>query len=122
MKSVHPWFGPAVWALFIFILSSQPDVPGAKLFLWSDKIGHVLLYMPLGFLLVRAMILKPGPFRKSVVLWAVVLGSLYAVTDEVHQMFVPGRTAELADLMADMIGVFIGVQFYRIKRNDGTRR
>jgi VanZ family protein len=39
---------------------------------------------------------------------AILFGVMYAVTDEIHQMFVPGRTADAADLVADTIGVALG--------------
>ena len=45
-------------------------------------------------------------WRAAVVAAAIAVG--YAVTDEVHQMFVPGRSAELNDLLADAMGVVAG--------------
>ena len=42
-------------------------------------------------------------------LLALVLATLYGVTDEFHQMFVPGRTADRYDVLADGIGATLGV-------------
>jgi VanZ family protein len=46
-------------------------------------------------------------WRAAVIAAAIALS--YAVTDEVHQMFVPGRSAQLSDLIADAMGVVAGV-------------
>jgi VanZ family protein len=46
-----------------------------------------------------------------------LLGGFYAVLDEIHQAFVPGRTADVYDALADVIGVLIVVNIYRFFKN-----
>lgn len=98
------WAPVALYMLCIFWLSSisrPPDLPSGV----SDKGGHVLLYSGLGALLVRA---RAGGWRRPVTLGiaaaAVVVATLYGITDEVHQHFVPPREAEVRDILADAIG------------------
>ena len=42
------------------------------------------------------------------------IGFLYALSDEFHQSFVPGRTSELGDIIADWIGVISAIMLYRL--------
>jgi VanZ family protein len=89
---------------FIFGISSIARPPDLSTSI-GDKGGHAILYFGLAALLVRAL---AGGWRRGFgtgVGAAAVIGStLYGVTDEIHQMFVPPRTAELADLAADLVG------------------
>jgi VanZ family protein len=101
-------WGPVVLYMgIIFILSHQSDVsiPAGL----SDKSSHSLAYTGLGVLIVRALAGGlPAPVTLRIALLAVVLTTAYGASDEVHQMFVPGRSAELYDLYADAIGGAIG--------------
>ena len=45
---------------------------------------------------------------------SVVSASLYGISDEIHQSFVPFREAEVADVVADMIGALCGVCLYHL--------
>jgi VanZ family protein len=99
-------WGPVVaWAGLIFALSSIPSL-STGLGTWDlvlRKIAHVAEYAVLGALLARAL---PS------LAWAVALGSLYAVSDEVHQAFVPGRVGGPLDWALDTVGVVAGVFAY----------
>jgi VanZ family protein len=90
------------WAGLIFALSSVPDL-GTGLGGWDlvlRKIAHAGEYAVLGALLVRAL-------RRPAV--AIALGALYAVSDEVHQVFVPTRMGSPLDVAIDAVGVVCGV-------------
>lgn len=92
------------WMGLIFYLSSQPslDIPG--LFPHQDKVMHFGFYGVLGVLLLGAMAMPPNGFQRPAALLATALASLYGVSDEVHQMFVPGREADVLDWLADTAG------------------
>jgi VanZ family protein len=82
-------------------LSQLPPIAGRV----SDKLEHGLAYSVLGALLVRALIgglLRPVTVRAAV--FAVVLAALYGASDEIHQHFVPHRTMDVMDLLADTTG------------------
>jgi VanZ family protein len=100
------WLPVAVWAAVIFVLSSIPDL-GTGLGGWDvvlRKIGHAGEFAVLGALLARAL-------RSA---WpAFAVGALYAVSDEVHQVFVPGRAGSPLDVAIDAVGVALGVVLWR---------
>jgi VanZ family protein len=92
----------------IFFFSSLPD-PGGPPGGISDKVAHVLIYAALGASLVRALAGGRIPaMTLNRILLAAVLGTLYGVSDEIHQHFVPPRTPEVLDVVADAIGAFVG--------------
>jgi VanZ family protein len=90
------------WAGLIFVLSSIPDL-GTGLGGWDlvlRKLAHAAEFAVLGFLLLRAIGHE----------WAALaLGIAYAVSDELHQHFVPGRFGSPVDVMLDAVGVAVGV-------------
>ena len=96
------WLPVVAWAAVIFAFSSVPDL-GTGLGGWDlvlRKIAHAAEYAVLGALLARAL-RRPG--------LAVTLGVLYAVSDEAHQTFVPGRMGSPIDVAIDTLGIVAGV-------------
>lgn len=98
------WLPPALYAAAIFAVSSisrPPEPPGPV----TDKHVHVLLYAGLSALVLRAL---AGGRWPGVTAWrcaaAALLAALYGASDEWHQAFVPGRSADLLDLAADAAG------------------
>lgn len=91
----------------IFYVSSLHEAPLPEGL--SDKSAHWLGYTGFSVTLVRA--LAGGLGRRiaaRTAMFAVLLAVAYGVSDEFHQMFVPGRSAELADLGADAMGAIVG--------------
>jgi VanZ family protein len=71
-------------------------------------------YALLGVLFLRAF--KTSRIKNNVklmVILSVVLSSLYGVSDEIHQYFVPFREADLLDVLADTLGGILGVYIYQ---------
>lgn len=102
-------WGPALlWAAIIFALSSRPTLP-VSLSHGSDKLAHYLAYAVLGGLAARAV-----PAGRRFALIAILLGVAYGASDELHQHFVPGRSVEFADWIADSLGVLAGVSVHRL--------
>ena len=103
-RRVRVW-GPA-WAMMvlIFVLSSMSGlgpVPGGV----DDSVAHALEYAVLAALLLRGLAgARWRGVRVRAAGMAVLLATLYGVTDEAHQRFVPGRMADIADLIADAVG------------------
>ena len=103
-------WGPVVLQMaIIFAASSIPNLgqrPGGI----SDKSGHSIGYALLAGLLLRAF----ARGRLAGVTWraaaaAVVLATMYGASDELHQAFVPGRSSDRYDVLADFIGAVMGV-------------
>jgi len=123
------WLPVIIWAGLIFFLSSIPDLKSGLETFWDTilrKIAHIVEYGIFFLLFARAMNphttgLKPGNFGvgvKKPLVWSIVFSILYAVSDEFHQSFVPGRHMALLDICFDSTGVLIGylVQL-RINKN-----
>jgi len=74
------------------------------------NIAHYIEYGALGICLAAAMTTtRIKKFLK--VVFAILIGSLYSLSDEIHQKFVPGRSFGYDDLLHDNIGLFIGIFF-----------
>lgn len=104
---VYRWLPLAAWLGLIFYLSAQPDFPRPQSDLLEDLLGigaHMFLFGVLAVLWARAM---QGQ-RRTLVL-AFLLTMIYALLDEFHQSFVPGRTADPLDLVFDGVGAAIGL-------------
>lgn len=71
------------------------------------KTAHASEYAVLGGLLL-CMYASYLPKNKRTVLLAVLTGVLYAAGDEFHQLFVPGRSGQVSDVLLDSAGVFVG--------------
>ncbi len=98
------WLPAAGWALTIFILSAQPRLPKPPGSL-SDKDAHAVAY---GVLAAACLFgLAQGRLRAVTAgraMLAAILAAVYGLTDEWHQSFVPGRDADVYDLVADAVG------------------
>lgn len=105
--SKYAWIWPCLLAATIFVISGRAAVGGPKLFEGIDKVAHFFVYGLLATLIVR---LSPRP---AAAWWAWLAASLYGVSDEWHQSFTPGRSVELADLIADSLGALVAVVVYR---------
>jgi VanZ family protein len=111
MKRVRSWLPAVVWAATIFVLSSIPGRSLPPLPMWNaDKLVHAAVYAVLGALCWRGAraSFAPGTAQWRVVLIAVLLTSLYGIADEVHQMFVPNRSPDPNDVLADAVGGWLG--------------
>jgi VanZ family protein len=101
-------WAPAILQMgLIFGASSltEPGLPGGV----SDKSGHFTGYLILSALLVRALAGgRIAGITWRAILLAVLGATLYGVTDEIHQRFVPGRSPDLADIVADAAGAVGG--------------
>ena len=105
-RHLYFWAPVAVYMAAIFYVSSisDPPVPGG-----SDKPLHWLAYTGLAVVVVRALARGiPRPFGLRIAITAVLITIGYGITDEVHQLFVPGRSGDVYDLMADAAGALVG--------------
>jgi VanZ family protein len=103
------WWPPLLWAAAVFFASSRSTLPHLPSVLGWDKLQHCAAYAVGGFLIARAL---GGGWRGA--LLAAVLGSLYGASDEVHQLFVPYRSTDVLDWMADTLGVAAGACLWRL--------
>ena len=113
------WLPPVSVMALIFTISCFSHVPVPKLpFLHPDKVAHALVYGLLGFLLARAARFSWRWTWPKVVLFALLISSFFGATDEWHQSFVPGRSVEATDWLADTVGALFGQipAYFRYRR------
>ena len=98
-------------AAAIFLISSreQPEI-FYEFFTFQDKIGHLLAYFVFGITIIIALAAnKPEFSLKKIMLWTLLIGSLYGLSDETHQYFVPGREPDFFDWVADIAGISLSL-------------
>jgi VanZ family protein len=118
---------PLVWATIIFIESSIPGHKFPTTPLGTDKLVHVAIFFILGWLSHRAFTHQSSELVSKMSLYlTLVVTILYGFSDEFHQLFVPGRTANMYDMAADALGgflfiaVFLAVQLLRKNASQRT--
>ena len=72
---------------------------------WVRKTAHCFEYTVLGFLLSSTLQSFGASHR---FLFSALIGICYSISDEVHQLFVPGRSGELRDVAIDSAGIILG--------------
>jgi VanZ family protein len=100
------WAPVVFYMAAIFYVSSlpQPPLPAG-----GDKPWHSIGYFGFALVVVRAVAGGlPRRITRRTAVWAIAIAVSYAASDEIHQMFVPGRSADAADLIADAVGVCAG--------------
>jgi len=93
---------------FIFAASSVPgnQIPAA---IW-DKLAHLLVYAALGaFFMLPLAGGRVSGVTLTTMAAAIALSLVYGISDELHQMFTPGRSPDIRDVIADTIGAAVGV-------------
>ncbi len=109
-KVLLVYFPLGVYWLILFIATSIPSdyIPSVGV---SDKFNHFFAYMGLSVLLYFAFNLqnKYEIMNKYPAALTLVIAAIYGAFDEVHQMLIPGRSAELLDWIADIFGAVTGV-------------
>ena len=106
--SVGRWGPAAAWAACILVATW---IPGAKLPripapAGTDKVVHFLFFAVLGALVVAAMRARWSVRAPMLVLIAI---AAFGAMDEYVQQFIPGRTMELFDWIADVTGAAVGI-------------
>ena len=72
------------------------------------KLAHFSLYTIGGILILLYINIYKLEESKKIV-YSIAIGSIYSCTDEIHQIFIPGRSGEFTDVMLDSIGIATGV-------------
>jgi len=137
MSKFLSWLAILIWMVLIFNLSSQVAeqsnqlstgitevvlktvekfAPGAEFDTEGfnrimRKNAHFFAYLILGLLVINAL-KRSGVRGYRYVFIALGLGVLYAISDEVDQLFVPGRGGQITDVIIDSAGVSVGIGLY----------
>ncbi len=113
--AVKAWAPAALWAACLFVQSSIPGQYYPPAPFWSaDKAVHGAVFLVLGFLCAHALRVRARApeNRPRIFAAAAAMASLYGLSDEIHQLFVPGRSADWRDFAADAAGSAAGAWLY----------
>ncbi|MEM2918709.1 MAG: VanZ family protein [Candidatus Altiarchaeota archaeon] len=108
------WLIILLYMALIFYLSSVPYPPQPITGLKKEApiIEHIIEFIILGILLVPGF--RAIGYHNQSFVFAILFGVFYGISDEIHQYFVPGRYAELSDILANSIGVLLGSLFSKL--------
>ena len=83
---------------------------------YPDKVMHTILYAGFGFVVYLTLKHSSNStLRNYAFIAAIIIGTVYGASDEFHQSFVPGRSANIKDLYADIIGLILAQTIIFIK-------
>ena len=120
------WLPLVVYCFLIYIQSDYPSPESLPSFEFSDKLYHFAAYAVMGVLFYRAY--QTLPLKNNILLLmllSMISTSLYGLSDEIHQSFVPYRDGNLPDVIADVLGAVCGVYLYNLwtkARNNRRQR
>ena len=103
------WWGPLLAYMLVIFLVSSASRP-ALLRYAPDYTWHFIGYFGMGLLAIRAFgrgLVRPASGKAAI--FGALLALVYAVSDEWHQSFVPGRVASLQDVAVDALGIAAAV-------------
>jgi VanZ family protein len=110
-RRIAYWLPPLLYAAFIFHVSSQSDPFPTIAPLFWDKAVHGSEYAVLALLTCRALRSERLPWAAAIPV-TILLVSAYGGSDEWHQMFVPMRSSDPMDWVADTVGSALGCLVY----------
>ncbi|WP_022667722.1 VanZ family protein [Desulfospira joergensenii] len=103
----------ALFCGFIFWQSGCPSLISEPLFPHDDKVMHLAAYALMALLAARWIPReKKGLPLSRIKILALLFASFYGLSDEIHQAFVPSRSASVMDWAADILGALLGVWIY----------
>ena len=120
LKQYFKFHSPIIlYCSLIFALSSQSNLHPSGVFEIWDKLNHFgayFLMMLFMFISFRNIFVKKSLIK--ILLISFIATSIFGITDELHQYFVPNRTCDYRDWLADSIGRGLaGVLIYLIYKS-----
>ncbi len=79
------------------------------------KLAHVTIYFILGFLVY--LYIKDLKIDNKIII-SILICVLYATSDEIHQLFILGRSGEVKDVLIDTLGSVLGILFLKILKSN----
>ena len=136
-KEIISWILVVIWMIIIYYLSSQSATVSSDVsFKITDvvyqllnnvfnnikvetldsfirNLAHFALYFVLGILLLNALYYNNLDKRNNVFI-ALLICASYSISDEIHQIFVPGRAFQISDIIIDILGSLTGIWGYQM--------
>jgi VanZ family protein len=99
-----------LWMFFIFLISSVESIPHMQtIFISTDKLAHTIEFFVFCWFCWRAMYFQDtfSLLKRWSLFFAFIFTCIFGYLDEVHQLFVPGRSYEYLDMLADATGALL---------------
>lgn len=101
-----------LWGLTIFVLSSLPNIPTQKINIWNepfrlDYLEHFGVFAIWGAFFIIWKTDSKGVFILKKYIWAILGLIIFACADEIHQIWIPGRTFNPLDLIYNVAGLLV---------------
>ncbi|OGF44393.1 MAG: hypothetical protein A2231_04950 [Candidatus Firestonebacteria bacterium RIFOXYA2_FULL_40_8] len=125
VKKLIYWLPAGIFAVCVFYLSSISNPPGVRLLQFipnSDKLAHMTEYFILSSLIFFALARGHNIKTNKAIIIAILLTAAYAITDEYHQSFTPGRSMDVLDWAADTAGAIIVSTRYEVQSTKLKRK
>jgi len=110
----------AFYGLIVF-LSSLRRIPLNAAFPESDKLAHFAVFSAFGVLLAFGVFPACGRLARTRIGLIWLAGAIGGILDELHQLFVPGRSCDAWDAAADALGVALGLALFLAWRRHRRR-
>lgn len=114
-----------LWAIFIAFATLTPGESMPEVDFWdfanADKLAHFGVFAVLSFLMIRGFLLKSSLFglKNKKIIFTLVITIIYGGLIEYAQSFIPGRSIEFNDMLANGFGSAIGVFVHSfLKKNN----
>ena len=111
---VLPWITAVAIVLALLVLGRMPGAGNLIPSPW-DKLAHIFVYGAL------AVCIRLGASDMPVT-WVVLITAAIGLLDELHQATIPGRTAAMADILADVGGALAGIAACMALRSNFVKR
>lgn len=107
------WLLAIITAIAIFFISSLPagEISPFVGFNWQTTAYHIAAFFFLAFFLLPAIVKGNN---KTLILFAIIIAVLYGVSDEFHQLFVPGRHFSILDMLTNSFGILTASFIYTL--------
>jgi len=117
------WLPVGLWCGAIFYLSSIPNLatPWGTWDIILRKIAHISEYGILAFLIWRAIFHSIRINLSKTYAWSGAFSFIYAISDEIHQIFVPTRHGSILDILIDGIGIGLMLCFLIVRKRNVDR-
>lgn len=104
-----------IFSVTIIVLSHQQQIEIPDIgFEWIDKIIHFIAFLIYGLSLNIFILSTYSIASKKQLTLIIVIGALFAASDEIHQYYVPGRIADVYDWIADCLGIISSLFFFNL--------
>ena len=108
--------GAILWAILILVLTLSPgsSMPDLDIFSY-DKLGHAFIFFVFAFLLISGIYEQLEVRKRKAVYIGAIIAALYGFLIEVLQHFIPQRSMEIYDALANIIGSFFGLGLFYVR-------